>query len=105
MGTNAQLERHTAAFVQGIQCVMPMSWLKMFDPYELNTLISGCNTGFDISDLKRNSIYNGGYQESSPVVQWLWRFLEEEASREDLGRFLMFATSSSRSPLLGFGTL
>jgi len=103
--TNSQIRRHVNEFVHGIQCVMPMAWLKMFDPYELNTLISGSNSGFDLEDLKRNTHYAGGYEEDSPVVQWLWQLLEQEATVEDMGLFLMFATSCSRPPLLGFRTL
>jgi len=102
--TNLQLQRHTTAFVQGIQCVMPLAWLKMFDPYELNTLISGSSTGFDIADLHAHTVYGGGFHQQSPTIQWLWQLLQQ-MNTEDLGRFLMFATSCSRPPLLGFKTL
>jgi len=102
--TNLQLHRHTAAFVQGIQCILPLAWLKMFDPYELNTLISGSTAGFDISDLYKNTVYGGGYNDRSPAIQWLWQLLQQ-FDTDDLGRFLMFATSCSRPPLLGFKTL
>jgi len=103
--TNLQIQRHTAAFVQGLQCVIPLSWLKMFDPYELNTLISGSSAGFDVEDLRAATVYGGGYHEGSPVIQWLWTLLREHLDVEDMGRFLMFTTSCSRPPLLGFGTL
>jgi ubiquitin-protein ligase E3 C len=102
--TNVQFQRHTAAFLQGVQCVVPRAWLKMFDPYELNLLISGSNTGFDVVDLRRNTIYSGGFQDDSPVVQWLWQLLQH-MEPDDMGRFLMFATSCSRAPLLGFQNL
>lgn len=102
--TNLQLQRHTAAFVQGLQCVIPLAWLKMFDPYELNMLISGSSTGFDVQDLFRHTNYGGGYNERSQVIQWLWAILQE-LQPEDKGRFLMFVTSCSRPPLLGFKTL
>mmetsp|Transcript_48511 Transcript_48511/g.147079 ORF Transcript_48511/g.147079 Transcript_48511/m.147079 type:complete len:588 (-) Transcript_48511:267-2030(-) len=103
--TNMQFQRHTAAFLRGLQCVIPLAWLKMFDPYELNILISGSPTGFDVQDLRRNTNYSGGYQDDSPVVQWLWQLLQHHMEPEDMGRFLMFATSCSRAPLLGFKTL
>jgi len=102
--TNLQLQRHTAAFLQGIQCVIPLAWLKMFDPYELNTLISGSVSGFDVADLYRHTVYGGGYNDRTPCIQWLWQLLQE-LDAEDLGRFLMFTTSCSRPPLLGFKTL
>lgn len=101
---NVQFQRHTDAFLQGVQCVVPRAWLKMFDPYELNLLISGSTTGFDVADLRRNTVYMGGFQDDSPVVQWLWQLLQH-MEPEDMGRFLMFATSCSRAPLLGFQNL
>jgi ubiquitin-protein ligase E3 C len=102
--TNLQLQRHTSAFIDGIKCVIPLAWLKMFDPYELNTLISGSKTGFDVSDLYQHTVYGGGYHDRTPAVQWLWQLLQQ-MDAEDLGRFLMFITSCSRPPLLGFKTL
>jgi len=103
--TNTQLEKQTAAFLKGLLCVIPMAWLKMFDPYELNTLVSGSTDGFDVQDLRRNTVYAGGYQEDSPVIIWLWKLLDQHLAPEDKGRFLMFATSCSRAPLLGFAHL
>eukprot|EP00929_Paragymnodinium_shiwhaense_P059473 TRINITY_DN29784_c0_g1_i1.p1 TRINITY_DN29784_c0_g1~~TRINITY_DN29784_c0_g1_i1.p1 ORF type:complete len:1026 (+),score=215.21 TRINITY_DN29784_c0_g1_i1:84-3161(+) len=102
--TNLQMQRHASAFVQGLQCVIPVAWLKMFDPYELNTLISGSTQGFDVGDLRKNTHYGGGYNEESPVVQWLWALLAR-MDATDMGKFLMFITSCSRPPLLGFQTL
>jgi ubiquitin-protein ligase E3 C len=102
--TNLQLQRHTSAFMQGIQCCIPLSWLKMFDPYELNTLISGSSRGFDISDLYQHCVYGGGFNQRSQAIQWLWQLLQQMDS-DDLGHFLMFTTSCSRPPLLGFKTL
>jgi len=102
--TNVQFQRHTAAFLRGLQCVIPLAWLKMFDPCELNLLVSGSSGGFDVEDLKRNTIYSGGYSDDSPVIRWLWT-LSKNMEPEDMGRFLMFVTSCSRAPLLGFKTL
>jgi len=103
--TNVQFQRQTAAFLRGVQCVIPLAWLKMFDPYELNILISGSDQGFDVQDLRQNTNFSGGYQDDSPVIRWLWDILQNHMDPEDMGRFLMFATSCSRAPLLGFKTL
>lgn len=103
--TNVQFQKQTSAFLRGLQCVVPLSWLKMFDPYELNVLISGSTTGFDVRDLQQNTVFSGGYQSDSPVVLWLWELLLHHVDPEDMGRFLMFATSCSRAPLLGFKNL
>merc|ERR1712154_353603 len=56
--TNKQFQWHTAAFLHGLQNVIPPIWLKMFDPYELNILISGSTAGLDVSDLRRNTHYS-----------------------------------------------
>mmetsp|Transcript_29420 Transcript_29420/g.67753 ORF Transcript_29420/g.67753 Transcript_29420/m.67753 type:complete len:1036 (+) Transcript_29420:80-3187(+) len=103
--TNVQIKRHTAFFVQGLQCVIPLAWLKMFDPYELNNLISGSASTFDVADLRENTGYGNGYHENSPTIKWLWELLEKHLGPEDMANFLMFTTSCSRPPLLGFKTL
>jgi len=102
--TNVQFERQRVAFLRGLGCVVPLSWLKMFDPYELNSLISGSTAGFDVGDLRQHTVYYGGYRDDSPVVTWLWQLLQN-MDPEDMGRFLMFVTSCSRAPLLGFKTM
>jgi hypothetical protein len=38
-------------------------------------------------------------------VRWLFEILESECTVDDMGRFLMFVTSCSRPPLLGFKVL
>lgn len=102
---NTQLQRQTNAFVSGLKCVIPVSWIRMFNPFELNMLISGNVSGFDVEDLRQHTVYSGGYNEESPVVQWLWALLQHKLESEDLARFLMFFTSCSRAPLLGFKNL
>lgn len=99
--TNVQFQRHVAAFLSGLQKVVPLAWLKMFDPNELNNLISGTSAGFNVQDLRANTVYGGGYQEDSPSIIWFWQLLSS-LEPEDMGRFLMFVTSCSRPPLLGF---
>lgn len=100
--TNKQMEEQSAAFLKGLQCVLPLSWIRMFDSRELGILISGSAAGFNVSDLRAHTVYAGGFSERSPVISWLWELLEKHLDAEDKGRFLMFATSCSRPPLLGF---
>lgn len=102
--TNLQISQHALAFLSGLQAVIPLSWLRMFDPHELNILISGSYMGFDVQDLMRHTVYSGGYEHDSPSVVWLWQLLTT-LDATDMGRFLMFVTSCSRAPLLGFKTL
>lgn len=76
----------------------------MFSPKELQVLISGAPTPIDLEDLKINTKYSGGYEESHPVIKCFWRVVNEfnETQRRQL---LKFVTSCSRPPLLGFKDL
>ncbi|CAE7203307.1 Ube3c [Symbiodinium sp. CCMP2592] len=98
----AQMALQTHFFLEGLKCVLDLKWLRMFDARELGIIISGSSAGFDVADLKHNTVYNGGFTDRSPVIQWLWDLLENGLDSEDMGSFLMFATSCSRPPLLGF---
>lgn len=98
----AQMALQTHFFLEGLKCVLDLKWLRMFDARELGIIISGSSAGFDVADLKENTVYNGGFTDRSPVIRWLWDLLENGLDSEDIGRFLMFATSCSRPPLLGF---
>ena len=100
-----RLDRAAAAFGAGLNDVVPLSWLRMFSPKEINILISGDQrTGFSVSDLAANVVYGGGYFENSPTIQHLWEVLSEFGPK-DQAAFLAFVTSSPRPPLLGFKVL
>ena len=100
-----QLDRPAAAFAAGLSDVIPLSWLRMFSPREINLLISGeQREGFDVDDLQRNAVYGGGYAASSPTIALLWEVVSE-FSGKDQSAFLAFVTSSQRPPLLGFRVL
>lgn len=45
-----------------------------------------------------------GFTAASPVIQWFWEVVRS-FSREDLARFVMFVTGSSKVPLEGFKAL
>lgn len=102
---SSQLDRPASAFAAGLSDVIPLSWLRMFSPQEINLMISGeLRKGFDISELRANIVYGGGYSESSATILLLWELLAE-FSDEDRSAFLAFVTSSPRPPLLGFRVL
>eukprot|EP00397_Hematodinium_sp_SG-2012_P006221 GEMP01006249.1.p1 GENE.GEMP01006249.1~~GEMP01006249.1.p1 ORF type:complete len:844 (+),score=130.15 GEMP01006249.1:29-2560(+) len=101
---NVQCGREIQSFVLGLQKAVDLTWLPMFDPVELNVIVSGTNEGFEVADLKKHTVYSGGFVEDSDVVQWIWKLLECEAP-EFRSKFLMFCTSCSRTPLLGFKSL
>ena len=90
-------------FVEGLFQVIKPYWLLLFNPFELQTLISGDDDAIDIDDLQRNVEY-GGFLESDQTVHDLFTILRE-FSRTDRGKFVKFVTSSPKQPLLGFKEL
>jgi len=51
--------------------------------------------------MKRYCTYSGGYHDNDPVIIRFWNMLSK-LSVEEQQQFLMFVTSCSRAPLLGF---
>lgn len=90
-------------FVEGLFQVIKPYWLLLFNPYELQTLISGDDDAIDIDDLQRNVEY-GGFLETDQTISDLFDILRE-FSRTDRGKFIKFVTSSPKQPLLGFKEL
>lgn len=101
---NRQIKAQCQAFKEGLANVINMEWLYMFDPNELQILISGAQTPIDIEDLKAHTTYAGGYDSDHPVICGLWKVVQgfDEKQRRQL---LKFVTSCSRAPLLGFKEL
>lgn len=90
------------SFLNGLYEMISKEWLAMFNPYELQMLISG-ETDVNIEDLKENCVY-GGYSESDQTIQDLWEIVAEMTSA-DRFQFVKFVTSVPRAPLLGFKAL
>jgi len=70
---------------------------------ELQTLIGGAHQALDIEDLRRHTKYTL-YKDSDRAIQWFWEVVEEMTPQQHRD-LLVFATSCSRGPLLGFGKL
>ncbi|KAK2078400.1 hypothetical protein QBZ16_003240 [Prototheca wickerhamii] len=89
-------------FTRGLKKVIPVAWLRLFTPAELNQLLGGGQSGrIDVDDLRRHTEYSGGYTERSSAVKAFWSCLEEMTA-EERAAVLKFATSTSRPPLGGF---
>eukprot|EP00742_Colponemidia_sp_Colp-10_P004809 GILJ01005133.1.p1 GENE.GILJ01005133.1~~GILJ01005133.1.p1 ORF type:complete len:1085 (+),score=158.91 GILJ01005133.1:437-3256(+) len=101
---NTQIRTQCDAFLRGLRDLIPLNWLKMFTPDEIQLLLAGFSSSFDVEDLKRNCTFGSGYHETDAPIQMLWEVLEsfDDKQRAD---FLMFTTSCSRAPLLGFKDL
>jgi len=100
---NKQIAQQSRAFMEGLSSIISRDWIKMFTADELQTLISG-TPSVDLEDLKVNTYYQGGLHSSQPLIKWLWEVLEDYDD-EQVSKFLMFVTSCSRAPLLGFKAL
>ncbi|KAF4695989.1 hypothetical protein FOZ60_002710 [Perkinsus olseni] len=104
--TCSQIEQQTAAFVEGIGDIIPVQWLQLFCPEELNMLVSGEERrGFDVDDLQRHTEYSNGYFAEHPTIRAFWHIVKDLFTDADRDALLQFVTSNSRPPLLGFKTL
>ena len=101
---NTQLQAQLQCFLHGLQQVIPQEWIEMFNEEELQQLISGLEGPLDLDDFRAHTVYSGGYDNDHPVIQTFWIVLES-LSPQQQRKFLRFATSTERSPLLGFAFL
>ncbi|QPG75400.1 hypothetical protein FOA43_002754 [Brettanomyces nanus] len=93
----------TSYFLDGLFQVIRPHWLSLFNPYELQTLISGGEREIDITDLQKNVVL-GGYTTNDETIRYLFDILREFTA-EQKTQFIKFVTSSSKQPLLGFKEL
>ncbi|KAI5955323.1 HUL5 [Candida jiufengensis] len=100
---NQSLMPQTKYFLEGLFVMIPKKWLKMFDSFELQMLISGGEKAINLSDWKLNVEY-GGYLENDLSIKLFWEIIQE-LNIEEKSKLIKFVTSVSRAPLLGFSTL
>lgn len=99
---NKMIHMQASSFLNGLYEIISKDWLAMFNPYELQLLISG-ESDVNVEDLKKHCVY-GGFSETDQTVQDLWEIMEEMTSDERF-QFVKFVTSVPRAPLLGFRAL
>lgn len=97
---NLQIQTQCEAFLDGLNKVLPLQYLSIFNQDELQLMISGNRLGFDVNDFEANVQY-ADYSPGDKAVQNLLRYLRE-LNDEDRSKFLQFCTGCSRAPLLGF---
>lgn len=56
---NVQIRKQCAAFRDGLDSVIPLLWLKLFNHKELQVIIGGNNQAIDLADLQANTVYGG----------------------------------------------
>lgn len=101
---NMETKIQSRAFLDGCRDIIPVDWLRMFGPHELQLLIGGDQRRIDVEDMRRNTKYGGGFHESQPYIQAFWELIEG-MTVEEQADLLKFVTSCSRQPLLGFSHL
>lgn len=101
---NSQLKRQCTAFRDGINSVVPITWLKLFSHTELQVIIGGDTQEIDVSDLCAHTAYGGDFTVDHPTITIFWNIVHRftEVQKKQL---LKFVTSCSRPPLLGFKEL
>ncbi|XP_075390194.1 ubiquitin-protein ligase E3B isoform X2 [Tenrec ecaudatus] len=102
---HTQIKSQTAALISGFRSIIKPEWIRMFSTPELQRLISGDNAEIDLEDLKKHTVYYGGFHGSHRVIIWLWDILASDFTPDERAMFLKFVTSCSRPPLLGFAYL
>lgn len=100
---NKQIARQTKAFLLGFRQVVPLRYLRMFTPTELQRVLGGAEEGVSVEDLRAHVKYEG-YGPESETVRSFWSVVED-MSPEDRSLLLRYVTSCSRPPLLGFRDL
>ncbi len=54
--------------------MIPAPWLRLFNPAEVNELLSGGDSGgADADDMRAHATYSGGYSETSRTVVMFWQ--------------------------------
>ena len=101
---NRAIAMQSKAFMNGLASVVPRRWLTMFAPHEFQTLLSGSESGVDVENWAECTAYGGGYDAESGTVRAFWEVVSN-MDAEMQSKLLMFATSCSRPPLLGFTEL
>ncbi|RZC38508.1 ubiquitin-protein ligase E3C [Asbolus verrucosus] len=101
---NVQLRKQCAAFRDGLDNVVPLLWLKLFNHNELQVIVGGDTQEIDLSDLKAHTVYGGEFTSDHPTVSLFWKVLNTFTDTQKK-MLLKFVTSCSRPPLLGFKEL
>jgi ubiquitin-protein ligase E3 C len=66
---NIQLESQCAAFFKGLNDIIELKWLRMFNQLELKVLVGGLDgQDLDIDDMQQWTVY-GGWDESHPTIR------------------------------------
>ncbi|CUT99271.1 ubiquitin protein ligase [Echinococcus multilocularis] len=103
---NKQILRQSMAFISGMASVLDLKWLQLFDPEELQIVISGTHTDIDVDDWIQNTQFVGDMtdEHNQKTINLFWAFVRDLAENQKRN-LIRFVTASSRPPMFGFGFL
>ncbi|UJR20292.1 hypothetical protein I4U23_023423 [Adineta vaga] len=82
---------------QGLSSIVPCYYLSLFTADELEKAV--CGEGeIDIQLLKRNTKYENGFTQDSPVIERFWTLLKDRFNEEQKRLFLIFVWGRSILP-------
>lgn len=98
-----RIEKQMTNFKKGFFEIVPQQCMQIFDPKELELLLSGLGD-VNIKDWQMNTVFKGEYNPHHRVIQWFWMAMYSFPNELRL-RFLQFVTGTSRVPMNGFAEL
>lgn len=98
-----RIEKQMVNFMKGFNEIVPQRCISIFDPKELELLLSGLGD-VNIKDWQANTVFKGEYNPQHRVIQWFWMAMYSFPNELRL-RFLQFVTGTSRVPMNGFAEL
>jgi len=98
-----RVQAQMKAIMKGLEEVVPLDSLQVFDERELEYLLCGLGT-IDVEDWRKNTQYRSGYNDKHPVINWFWKAVAT-FDNEMKARLLQFVTGTSRVPMNGFSEL
>ena len=87
-------------FVETFHSILPADLFSHFSLEDIQLLVSG-SSDINVSSLKSNACYTGGYGEETPQVQWFWEILMDEFSSEEVSQVVAFVTGCPSVPHAG----
>ena len=92
------------ALSRGFLRVVGSAALTLCSPRELESILCGMESVGDLSTLKENARYSGGFTRGDEVIQWFWDIVTDysEALKRKL---LKFITGSERVPIKGLAAV
>ena len=82
-----RIRAQSSAFRRGLNKLVPVGWVRMFNSKELQLLIGGSSSKFDVKDMKLHCNYGAGYHPDQPYIQSFWQIVDD-FSGEERAKFL-----------------